>query len=470
MAESNGTEENNKPDRAREELAAMISREAALTPARIVEELDKYIIGQQAAKRAVAIAIRNRWRRLQLDPALQREVGPKNILMIGPTGVGKTEIARRLAQLVQAPFIKVEATKYTEVGYHGRDVDAIIRDLLELSIRMVRGEYAERIKEQVDRQVEERLIDALLPGRRETPGEDEAAHERHERTRTKLREQLRAGALEDKLVEITVEEKAIPMGVMTPMGFDQMDEEFQGMLDKLMPSRTQNKKLPLHEARKIVRAQQLDAMLDREKVTSEAIRRTENTGMVFIDEIDKVCGPESAHGPDVSRQGVQRDLLPIVEGSSVTTRHGSVRTDHILFIGAGAFSRSKPSDLMPELQGRFPIRVELNELSKADFVRILQEPQNALTKQQKALLATEGVTVDFTSDAVEAMARIAYQVNQSAQNIGARRLYTIVEKLLEEISFDAPKFKGREIRIDEKYVEDHLGELAKDEDLSKFIL
>jgi ATP-dependent HslUV protease ATP-binding subunit HslU len=451
------------------QLAAMISREAELTPVKVVEELDKFIIGQQSAKRSVAIAIRNRWRRLQLDPKLQKDIGPKNILMIGPTGVGKTEIARRLAQMVQAPFIKVEATKYTEVGYHGRDVDAIIRDLLELAIRMVRGEYADKIKDQIDKQVDERLVDMLLPARTDVP-DDEQAHERHERTRAKLKEQLHAGALEEKLVEIAIEEKAIPMGVMTPMGFDQMDEEFQGLFDKLLPSKTQHKKLPLQEARKIVRAQQLDVLLDREKITIEAIRRVENTGLVFVDEIDKICGPESAHGPDVSRQGVQRDLLPIVEGCAVTTRHGTVRTDHILFIGAGAFSRSKPSDLMPELQGRFPIRVELQELSKDDFVRILQEPENALTKQQKALLATEGVDINFTADAVEAMARIAYQVNQSSQNIGARRLYTIVEKLLEDVSFDAPKFKGQEVLINEKYVKDHLEELAKDEDLSKFIL
>jgi len=468
MTRINRSEGNEK--QKQEEPTAILLLESELTPKRVVQDLDKFIVGQQWAKRAVAIAVRNRWRRLNLDPKLQQDVGPKNMLMIGPTGVGKTEIARRLAQMVRAPFIKVEATKYTEIGYHGRDVDAIIRDLLELAIRMVRGEFAEKIKEQVDQQVEERLIDLLLPGRREKAEENEEAQLRRQRTRDKLREQLRAGTLEDKLIEVVVEEKTVPLGVMTPLGFDQMDDEFQGMIEKLLPSRTQTKKVPVREARKIVHMQQLDAMLDREKVTAEAIRRVENTGIVFIDEIDKICGPESAHGPDVSRQGVQRDLLPIVEGCTVTTRYGPVRTDHILFIGAGAFSRSKPSDLMPELQGRFPIRVELKELSKEDFVRILTEPENALTKQQKALMATEGVDIVFTDGAIEMMAQIAYQVNQSSQNIGARRLYTIVEKLLEDVSFDAPELKGKSITIDEKYVKEHLYELAKDEDLSKFIL
>jgi ATP-dependent HslUV protease ATP-binding subunit HslU len=391
------------------------------------------------------------------------------MLMIGPTGVGKTEIARRLAQMVKAPFIKVEATKYTEVGYHGRDVDAIIRDLAEMSIRMVRDEYVERMKDKIDSQVEEHLIDSLLPGRREAGHDDEAARERHERARAKLREQLREGVLEDRQIEIIVEEKAMPIGVMGPMGFE-MDDEMQGMLEKLMPSKSSKRKLPIREARKIVRMQEIDATLDKDKVATEAIHRAENTGIVFIDEIDKVCGPESSHGPDVSRQGVQRDLLPIVEGSTVTTRHGPVQTDHILFIGAGAFSRSKPSDLMPELQGRFPIRVELQDLGKEDFVRILTEPENALTRQQKALLSAESVTVDFTADAIDLMAQIACRVNQSSQNIGARRLYTVMEKLMEDISFNAPDMKGQSITIDEKYVRDHLLELSKDEDLSKFIL
>ena len=458
-----------KDQMSHEEVLELMAQETDLTPKKIVEELDKYIIGQNQAKRAIAIAIRNRWRRLNLNPTLQQEIGPKNMLMIGPTGVGKTEIARRLAQMVKAPFVKVEATKYTEVGYHGRDVDGIIRDLAEMSVRMVRDEYVERMKDKIESQIEERLIDSLLPGRRERGQEDEATRERHERTRAKLREQLREGVLEDRQIEITVEEKAMPIGVMGPMGFE-MDDEMQGMLEKLMPSRSQKRKVAIREARKIVRMQEIDATLDKDKVATEAIRRAENTGIVFVDEIDKVCGPESAHSPDVSRQGVQRDLLPIVEGSTVTTRHGPVRTDHILFIGAGAFSRSKPSDLMPELQGRFPIRVELQDLGKEDFVRILTEPENALTRQQKALLDAENVTIDFTPDAVDMMAQIACRVNQSSQNIGARRLYTVMEKLMEEISFNAPDLKGQSITIDEKYVRDHLLELAKDEDLSKFIL
>ncbi len=441
-----------------------------LTPAEIVGELDKYIIGQDQGKRAVAIAIRNRWRRLQLDPKIGKDIGPKNILMIGPTGVGKTEIARRLAQLVRAPFIKVEATKFTEVGYHGRDVDAMIRDLLEMSLRMIKTESAEKIKDEVDAQTEERLLDSLLPAQQIDSEDDSETAGRRKRTREKLRSQLREGVLEDKLVEIVIEEKAVPMGIFTPMGMDQMDEEFQGMLDKLVPTRSQSKQIPVKNARKIIRSQQLEVMLDNEKIVAEAIKRTENTGIVFLDELDKLCGGEAGRGPDVSRQGVQRDLLPVVEGSTVYTRHGSIHTDHILFIGAGAFSRSKPSDLMPELQGRFPIRVELDDLNKDDFVRILTEPENALVKQQKALMQTENISLEFDAKAIEVMAKMAYDVNQSAQNIGARRLYTIVEKLMENISFDAPDMRKKKITINEKYVTKQLEKLAKDEDLSKFIL
>ena len=441
---------------------------ADLTPKQIVQELDKYIIAQHQAKRAVAIALRNRWRRLQVPEELRRDIGPKNMLMIGPTGVGKTEIARRLAGLVNAPFIKVEATKYTEIGYHGRDVDAMVRDLLELSIRMVRGEFAEKMKDQVDQQTEERLLDCLLP----QPGEvqDEEARERAERTRSKLRDQLEKGVMEDKLVDVVVEEKAIPVGMFTPMGLDQIDSEFQGIFEKLMPTKTHGKKLTVREARKVIASQQLEAMLDREKITELAIRKAEDTGIIFVDEIDKICAGDSKYGPDVSRQGVQRDLLPIVEGCTVATRYGPMRTDHILFIGAGAFSRSSPADLMPELQGRFPIRVELGDLTKEDFVRILTEPENAVIKQQISLLATEKLDVTFTPEAIEVMAEIAYQVNQSTQNIGARRLYTITEKVMEEISFNAPDQAGKTFVIDEKYVRDRLAEIVKDEDLSKFIL
>lgn len=443
-----------------------------LTPKQIVEELDKYIIGQDDGKRAVAVAVRNRWRRQQLPEELRAEVGPKNILMMGPTGVGKTEIARRLAKLVNAPFIKVEASKYTEVGYHGRDVESMVRDLLDLAIHMVRQEQTEVVRQEAERVSEERLLDALLPPGPRPSDADAASEEtqQRQRTREKFRQRLREGEFDDREVEIVAEEKPMPIGMMATIGVDQLDPEMQNLFERLIPQQSRNRRLPVREARKVLFQQACDQLIDREKVVEMAIRRTENSGIIFIDEIDKIAGPASTHGPDVSRQGVQRDLLPIVEGSTVTTRQGAVRTDHILFIAAGAFHTSKPSDLMPELQGRFPIRVELNDLTKEDFVRILTQPQNALTRQQVALLATEGVKLEFTPAAVEAMAEIAHQVNSSTLNIGARRLYTVMEKVLESLSFDAPDLKGQAITIDAGDVRKRLAGISEKEDVSRFIL
>jgi ATP-dependent HslUV protease ATP-binding subunit HslU len=447
-----------------------------LTPKEIVEALDKYIIGQNEAKRAVAVAVRNRWRRQQLPENMRAEVGPKNILMMGPTGVGKTEIARRLAKLVNAPFCKVEATKFTEVGYHGRDVESIVRDLVDLAVHMVRQEQTEVVRQEAERLTEERLLDALLPGSQQSAtyyddsqSESEDGQKR-QRTRDKFRQRLRDGELEDRDVEITAEEKSMPVGMMATIGMDQMDPEVQNFFDKLIPSQAKSRRMPIREARKVLFDQTCDQLIDREKVTEMAINRAENNGIVFLDEIDKVAATGKAHGPDVSRQGVQRDLLPIIEGCAVNTRHGVVRTDHILFIAAGAFTSSKPSDLMPELQGRLPIRVELNDLTKDDFVRILTEPQNALTRQHVSLMATEGVFVEFTEDAVKAMAEIASEVNRNMMNIGARRLYTIMEKVLEELSFNAPDHHGETITVDENHVREQLLAIYKDEDLSRFIL
>ncbi len=447
---------------------------AELTPREIVAALDKYIIGQADAKRAIAIAIRNRWRRLQLPAGMRDEVGPKNILMIGPTGVGKTEIARRMASLVNAPFLKVEATKFTEVGYVGRDVDSIVRDLLELAIAMVQKEQTEVVRERAEQLVEERILDELLPqGPTEgQEGESQAeAEARRQRTREKFRTQLREGALEDKLIEIRVEQRLAPMGMFaTTLGPDQMGPEIQDLMERLMPNQAKDRKVAIREARQIIFNQESEKLIDREKVKELAIRRTESGGIVFIDEMDKLCGGRNQMGPDVSRQGVQRDLLPIIEGSSVNTRHGVVRTDHILFVAAGAFHSAKPSDLMPELQGRLPIRVELDDLTREDFVRILTEPENALTKQQTALMATEGLEARFTPDAVDAMAELATQINRTAENIGARRLQTIMEKVMETFSFEAPEMSGRKVVVDAAYVRDKLAEIVKDEDLSKFIL
>ena len=442
-----------------------------LTPRQIVSELDKYIVGQNEAKRAVAVAIRNRWRRQQLPEPMRQDVSPKNIIMIGPTGVGKTEIARRLAGLTNAPFIKVEATKYTEVGYHGRDVESMIRDLLDSAIALVRTEMTESVKAPAEAQVEERLLDYLLPTGTTTISsfDDEETTAKRQRTRDKLREQLRAGELEDRSIEISIEERATAIGVLGAQAME-MDVELQSMFEKMLPSKRQTRRLTVGEARKVLLSQEAEKLLDKSKVTAEAIDRVENSGIVFLDEIDKVAGTDKTHGPDVSRQGVQRDLLPIVEGSTVITKHGPVKTDHILFIAAGAFHASKPSDLMPELQGRFPIRVELADLTKDDFVRILREPKNSLTKQQIELLKTEGVDVEFTDDAVDAMAEIAYDVNRRSQNIGARRLYTILERVFETISFDAPDLPERRVRITGDFVRDRLRDIVGDEDLSKFIL
>jgi ATP-dependent HslUV protease ATP-binding subunit HslU len=444
-----------------------------LTPRQIVAELDKYIIGQKDAKRAVAIALRNRWRRTKLPPDLKDEVAPKNIIMIGPTGVGKTEIARRLARLAEAPFIKVEASKYTEVGYVGRDVESMIRDLAELAVNMVRGEKTRAVEERARELAEERLLDLLLPSSR--PGvfghavapEVGPGHE----TREKLRQRLREGALDERTVEVEVRDRALPMvEILGGQGMEEMQENLKEMLGNLLPQRTKRRKVKVSEARRILTQEEADKLVEKEEVVSEAIRRVEDSGIVFLDEIDKIAGREHTHGPDVSREGVQRDLLPIVEGCTVNTKYGLVRTDHILFIAAGAFHVSKPSDLIPEMQGRFPLRVELQSLTREDFVRILTEPENALTKQYTALLATEAVDLGFTPDALDEIAAIATAVNQSTENIGARRLYTIMERLLDEISFEAPHMAGVKVEIDAEQVRKRLATIVKDQDLSRYIL
>jgi ATP-dependent HslUV protease ATP-binding subunit HslU len=432
--------------------------------------LDRYIVGQDAAKRAVAVAMRNRWRRQQLTPELRKDVTPKNIILIGPTGVGKTEIARRLAQLVGAPFLKVEATKYTEVGYHGRDVESMIRDLAEIAAGMIRQQQRGRVETQARERVTERLLDLLVPGSNTWEPEDTEANERRQRTREKMKEKLDAGELEDRPVELNIEQKAVPVHVFSNMGLEQMDTDFQQMFERLIPKNSQQRQLPLREARKILLEQETEALIDRQTVNEQAVELVENQGIVFLDELDKVCGPSSSHGPDVSRQGVQRDLLPVVEGTTVSTRYGPVRTDHILFIAAGAFHQSKPSDLMPELQGRFPIRVELTDLKREDLLRILTEPKHALTKQYAELLAAEGITLEFTTDAIEAVADIAQEVNRSTQNIGARRLHTVLERVVEEISFEAPEMPEKHFVIDGKYVRSRLADVLQSEDLSRFIL
>jgi ATP-dependent HslUV protease ATP-binding subunit HslU len=449
-----------------------------LTPREIVAELDRDIVGQSDAKRSVAIALRNRWRRRQLSDDMRAQVTPKNILLIGPTGVGKTEIARRLAKLVGAPFVKVEATKYTEVGYYGRDVESIVRDLVEAAIALVRTQERDKVASEAQERAESRLLDLLLPPPPSTwvdPDSPEAQEnaERRKRSREKMKTRLESGELEDREVAVTLPGKTIaPVSILGAGNMEQMEMDLQNMFEKIIPKGAQTRTMTVREARPLLLQQETEALIDPEKVNAAAVSLAEESGMVFLDEIDKIAGDEGGggKGPDVSRQGVQRDLLPIVEGTTVNTKYGPVKTDHVLFFAAGAFHRSKPSDLMPEFQGRFPIRVELQDLTRDDFARILREPRASLLRQYQALLATEGLDVEFTPDAIDAMAEIAFQVNRSTQNIGARRLHTILERAVEDISFDAPDRAEKRVRIDAEYVRTRLDPLAKDEDLSRFIL
>ena len=470
-------------------LAGEVDEEARLdemSPRQIVTELDKHVVGQRNAKRAVAIALRNRVRRQKLSPEMAVDVMPKNIIMIGSTGVGKTEIARRLARMSNSPFLKVEASKFTEVGYVGRDVESMIRDLTEISVEMTRQEKSEEIAEKAELNVEERILDLLLPPRRnvgfydfdsdtteETSTEIDSAalDEQSQRTREKLRTQLRSGKLDNRLVELEVREKNFPVIELAgPQGVEEMGINMKDMLGNLFQGRTKRRKMRVDEAMEYLMQEEEERLIDMDQVARAAIERVENSGIIFLDEIDKIAGRESGHGPDVSREGVQRDILPIVEGTTVNSRYGMVRTDHILFIAAGAFHVSKPSDLIPELQGRFPIRVELESLTIEDFKRILTEPRNALIKQYQAMMDTEGVKIEFTADAIDSIANFAAQVNQQTEDIGARRLQTIMEKLLEEISFEGPDLEPKQQRIDAAYVESMLSETVKDQDLSRYIL
>ncbi len=442
-----------------------------MTPREIVSELDRYIVGQKEAKRAVAIALRNRWRRQLVPEDLREEIAPKNIIMIGPTGVGKTEISRRLAKLAQAPFIKVEASKFTEVGYVGRDVESIVRDLTDLAVNMVKEEEKQKVEIKAREVAEERVLDLLLPATAASGDVEAVDGARLQGTRDKLKKMLREGKMDDRFVDIEMTQNMMPMiEVLTPQGMEGMEFNLKEMFSNLMPKKTKKKTVKIPEALEILTQEEAARLVDMDKVTGEAIRRVEQSGIVFLDEIDKIAGRDSVHGPDVSRQGVQRDLLPIVEGCTVNTKYGMVKTDHILFIASGAFHSAKPSDLIPEFQGRFPIRVELSSLSQADFVRILTEPKNALIRQYEALLDTEGVRLKFAVDAIEEIARIASDVNERTENIGARRLHTILERLLDDVSFAAPEMRGKEVAIDADYVQERLAPILKNEDLSRYIL
>lgn len=461
------------------------------TPREIVEELDKYIVGQHSAKRAVAVALRNRYRRTKLPEELMDEVVPKNILMIGPTGVGKTEIARRLAKLVGAPFVKVEATKFTEVGYVGRDVESMVRDLVETAIRIVKAEQLENVKEKAEELADERIVSILVPSKRRESNyknplemlfnqtqsphhsrdpEDGEKSGQLEQNRRKVRFQLKSGQLEDQVIEIEVEDQTSMMDMFAGSGVEQMGINMQEMLGQFLPKKTKKRRLPIREARKVLIQEEGQKLIDMDQVQQESLNRVEQTGMIFIDEVDKIAGKDQRGGPDVSREGVQRDILPIVEGSTVMTKYGPVKTDHVLFIAAGAFHTAKPSDMIPELQGRFPIRVELNDLTADDFVRILTEPKGALLKQYTALLETEGIRVQFSKEAIQEIARLAAEVNRGTENIGARRLHTMLERLLEELSFEAPDITLEEITITPEYVRERLGDIVQNRDLSQYIL
>lgn len=454
----------------------MNNQDHELTPKQIVQELDKYIIGQDRAKKSVAIALRNRWRRLQVEDELREEIMPNNIILIGPTGVGKTEIARRLARLANAPFVKVEASKFTEVGYVGRDVESIIRDLVDLAVSMVRSEKTAEVEEKAEQLAEERLLDILLPPI--SKGEDKNQLEESDelkakwnRTREKLRQQLRSGQLDERTIEMEVQTENFPMmQIISPMGVEEMGLNIQDLLGPMFPKRIKKRRMKIPDAMRYLAQEEAQKLIDMEEVIREAIHRVENSGIVFLDEIDKIAGEDSGHGPDVSREGVQRDLLPVVEGTNVLTKYGMVKSDHILFIASGAFHVSKPSDLIPELQGRFPIRVELDSLTTEDFVRILTEPENALIKQYTAMLSTEGVKLEFTDEAIWEIARIATEVNERAENIGARRLHTILTTLLEDILFEVPDTKIKKITITDKKVREKLKDIVEDEDLSRYIL